>query len=360
MRSNKIEFTKLFNIFLFILSICLLIYFCADDNNLLTLINSIPSLNKFWLILACVAMLGMWGIDACIIYIITSIVYPKKYKFKSAVKTTMIGQYFNSITPFAVAGQPMQFITMIRQGVSSGVAVSVLMQKFLMYQTTLVTISLTAITFKYGYFKDHFPAFVPLSIIGFTSQAFIVILLLLFDFNRPFTTKVINFFFNILSKIHIIKNPEQTSKSLETQLDFYLKNNKSISKNHALTLRLYILTFTQIALLFSIPLLIYKAFHNPGFPIIDMISAQAFVTMISAYTPLPGASGTSEGSFLVIFDLFFKSADIKQAMLLWRFITYYSCIVFGALFASLDSKKEKLDVNMSDLIQNGAAYHNNQ
>lgn len=359
MKNKKVNYTKIFNIFLFIISVGMLVYFCLDENNLLTLINSMPGLNKFWLIFSFVAIFGAWITDAIIIYTITSIVYPHKYKFKSAVKTTMIGQYFNSITPFAVAGQPMQFVTMTRQGISSGVAISVLIQKSLMYQTTLVAYSLTVITFKYGYFREHFSSFMSLAIIGFISQSFIVVLLFLFSLNREFTSKIINFFFNVLSKLHIIKNPDDTSKKLEIQLDFYLKNNKSMSKNHKLTLKLYMLTFLQITLLFSIPFYIYKAFRNPGAPIVDVISAQAFITMIASYTPLPGGSGTSEGSFLVIFDLFFKTADIKQAMLLWRFITYYLCIIFGALFAGLDSKKEKMDVNIAELIQNNIMYSDN-
>ena len=72
-----------------------------------------------------------------------------------------------------------------------------------------------------------------------------------------------------------------------------------------------------------------------------MVAAQSFVTMISTYTPLPGAAGAAEGSFLIIFQIFFRQDILRQAMLLWRFIAYYSCIIVGAFFAGLDKKSER-------------------
>lgn len=92
-------------------------------------------------------------------------------------------------------------------------------------------------------------------------------------------------------------------------------------------------------MMFSISFCIYKAFNNPGFDLIDMISGQAFVMTTAAYTPLPGGSGAMEGSFLTVFKLFFTSENVKPAMLLWRFITYYSCIIIGVFFAMNIKKK---------------------
>ena len=356
---KKINLQKTFNVILLIFSICFLVYFCTANNNLSTLINTLPGLNPFWVSAALISMALNWVIDSIIVYNITASAYHKNYRIKSAFKVTMVGQYFNAISPFAVLGQPMQVITMLRQGISAGIAFSILIQKFLIYQSTLTIYSLLVIIFKYSFFRQLFPGFMSLALIGFLSQSFIVVMLILFSVNRAFTTKVIKLVFKLLSKIHIVKNPEKTAKDLETQLQFYLNNNKAINKNRKFTLKLYLLTFFQLTSIFIIPFLIYKAYHNPGAPVIDMISAQAFVTMISSYTPLPGASGTSEGSFLVIFNIFFGSEITTQAMLLWRFITYYSCIIFGSMFALVDKKKEKLNIDMDQLMDKSIKEMNN-
>ena len=75
--------------------------------------------------------------EALLYHLIVNSVYPGQYSWKEAFRVTMVGQYFSAVTPFGVAGQPMQLVALSRQGVSSGVAVSVVVRKFLIYQTTL-------------------------------------------------------------------------------------------------------------------------------------------------------------------------------------------------------------------------------
>lgn len=341
---KKADYKKFFNIALLLLSAGMLVYFCLVDNNLVTLIASIPNLHLFWLLTALLSIVCCWMLESLLVDLIASHTYSDKYSYKNAFKVTMVGQYFNAITPFALAGQPMQLITMARQGISTGIALSILIRKFLIYQTTLTVYSLLVILLKFSFFDSQIHGFMSLALVGFVSQAAIVILLFLFSTNRLLTTKIIDGIFWLLSKLHIVKKPEETSKKLKVQLQFYLDNNKAMSHNLHMTLKLYGITALQLTVLFLVPFFIYKAFNNPGFPIVDMISAQAFVTMIASYTPLPGASGTSEGSFLVLFNLFYEAATIKQAMLLWRFITYYSSIIVGSAFAGLDKKAEKMEV----------------
>ena len=352
---SKRDLTKYFNIVLLLITLGMMVYFCIDDNNLITLINSIPSLDILWLTISVLSMFIYWLITAKIIYSIISSVYKDKYKFKNAFKVTMVGQYFNSITPLAVAGQPMQLLTLLRQGMDSGVAFSVLVRKFLVYQTSLTIYSLTIIVFKCGYFRSYFPGFMSLAIIGFLVQSSIVILLVLFSLSKRFTTRLLNICFKLLAKVHIIKNPEESSRKMELQLNYYINNNKSMNKNYKLTFELYLSTFFQLTAYYIIPFFIYKAFHNLGFPVIDMISAQVFVTMISSYTPLPGGAGTTEGSFLTIFNMFFDSEVTKQAMLLWRFIAYYSCIIVGSLFAGFTTKQEKININIDEIMAKSTA-----
>lgn len=356
---KKVRVSKLLNVALFAVSVGFLLYFCISDNNLATLLSSIPTLSAPWLAAAAGAMLLFWLIDGKLVYLITSLICPEKYSRKNALKVTMVGQFFNAISPFSVAGQPMQVVTMVRQGIAAGVAFSILIQKFLIYQTTLTLYSLLVIIFRYQLFSRQIPGFMSLALIGFVSQSFVVVMLFLFSVNRKFTTKIIHAVFFLLQKLKILKRAENAASKLEEQLQFYLQNSKAIAQNKKLSRALYSLTFLQLTAIFSIPFFIYKAFHQAGFPVFDMISAQAFVTMISCYTPLPGASGTSEGSFLVIFNLFFAPEITKQAMLLWRFITYYSNIIVGSVFAGFESKKEKIEVNFSSLGQkSGSALEN--
>lgn len=137
----------------------MIIYFCVKDNNLAILIQSFSSLNFFWLIPAVLLIAGVWALEALLYHLIVNSVYPGQYSWKEAFRVTMVGQYFSAVTPFGVAGQPMQLVALSRQGVSSGVAVSVVVRKFLIYQTTLSLYSLGVILLKSSFSKARSTAF---------------------------------------------------------------------------------------------------------------------------------------------------------------------------------------------------------
>lgn len=342
MMKNRSRGAKIFQAVLFILSLGLLIYFCVSDNNLMVLLQSLPGLNLFWLFCAAGCVPLTWMMDSLVIQTLVSHAFEERYGFRRAYKVTMVGQYFNSVTPYALAGQPMQLVALIRQGIPSGVALSALVRKFLVYQVTLTVYSLIVIVLRFQFFQSQIQGFMALAVVGFIFESAVVVLLAMFAYSPAFTTKVIHAAVWLLKKLHIVRKPEETGESIRGQLEFYLETNRAMRGNRRLVARVYGFTVLQQTALFAVPFFIYKAFHSPGAPVFDMIAAQSFVTMISNFTPLPGAAGAAEGSFLVIFQIFFSSGVIKQAMLLWRLLAYYSCVVVGAFFAGLDSRGEKL------------------
>ncbi len=326
-KKNKLN--SIINIILLIVSVGILVYFCINNNNLLQLMEAIPKLDHFWLMASAVAMFMSWLFDSLVLREILSDVYHKKYSLFMAFKLTMTGQYFSAVTPLGAGGQPMQILYLTKQGLTAGSAISILVRKFLIYQSGMAIYSLITIVSKFSMFGFEVPGFITLSLIGFISQCFIVGILILFYVNKDFTSKIIFTFCKILSKIKVIKDSEQLRKKTENQLNLFIENNNSMRKNKYLTLKLYLFTFLQFTSLFSVPFFIYKAFGYRGFPIIDMIATQAFVTMISSYTPLPGSAGTYEGSFIMLFRNFFGYDSLPLAMILCRLITYCSNIVVG-------------------------------
>lgn len=344
---DKEKLKNTVNILLLVVTIGILVYFCVHENNLLTLINAMPNLNYFWVIAALISMGMCWIFDSMTINGIMSDMLKKKYSKFLSFKTTMTGQFFSAITPLGIAGQPMQIVELTHQNVEAGKAISILVRKFLIYQSTMAVYSLTVILLKTHMFMSRVDNFIVLTLIGFFSQCFTVILLLLFYINKSFTTKIIELFVNLLSKIRIIKNADKYINKIKSELNFFLENNKSMRGNLSLTIRLYFFTFLQLTFLFLVPFFVYKAFNNAGYPVIDMIATQSFVNMISSYTPLPGAAGTTEGMFLLLFCTFFEVSVVTPAMIVCRFITYYLNIIVGFIVIKI-----KKTVNKKTLLKN--------
>ena len=115
----------------------------------------------------------------------------------------------------------------------------------------------------------------------------------------------------------------------------------SLYKNKRLLVNISFLVILQLTFMFSIPYMIYRAFNFSGASIFDMITAQAIVTMISSFMPLPGGSGAAESSFYLFFSMFFTENTIKSAILSWRLITYFLNIIIFAPFANVNKIRGK-------------------
>ena len=271
--------------------------------------------------------------------------YQKKYTFKQAIKATVIGQFYSVITPGAVGGQPMQLYCMSKQGVDGGVASSCLLQKFLVYQTTITFYSLIAMLCNMSlFYGDLKNLMLSLALFGFLSHLVVVVFMFIFSFNKKLASSIINFFFRLLTKIKIIKNPEEKKEKLEEQMEFFHESNSKLYENKKLLVASCALTILQLTFLFSIPYMIYRSFNLTGANPADMITAQAFVTMVSSFMPLPGGSGAAEGSFYVFFKLFFTENIIKSAILIWRIITYFMNVIVFAPFANVSKISKNKEV----------------
>lgn len=341
MKKRKLNWKLIFNISVIVFSIGLLVYFAVSENGLNDLVKNISSFDRGWLFMAVFCHLLNIFIDAYLIFIFTKS-SANHYRLRDALKSCMVGQFFSAVTPGASGGQPMQLIVMNKQNVDTGKALSALMQKFLVYQTTITSYSALSILVCYDFFKSNLDSFMwTLSIFGFCSQAFVIALLLLFSFNKKITHTILVYVFNLLARIKIIKNPQEKINNLEEQLNSFHACNKELYKNKNLVLKTYVLTTVQLTCIFIVPYCIYRSFNLSGARVIDMVCAQAFVSMISSFVPLPGASGVSEGSFYIFFSMYYTAQTIKSAVLLWRIITYYFTIFLTAPFARLTKDKNK-------------------
>ena len=57
------------------------------------------------------------------------------YPMRDAIRVPMIELLFNGITPFSTGGQPAQLFALMQSGVDGGRATSMLLMKFVVYQS---------------------------------------------------------------------------------------------------------------------------------------------------------------------------------------------------------------------------------
>lgn len=344
---KKINGKLIFNIISLLVPIGFILYFVLSEQGFMDLINDISKFNKGWLLAGLIFQLLNIVVDAYVLYKFTNN-YEKRYTIRQAFKATAVGQFFSVITPGAVGGQPMQIYCLTKQKIDAGVASSCLLQKFLVYQTTITLYSFVAMICNLSLFSGELKGLMlSLALFGFLSHVVVVAFMFIFSFNKRLASSIVNFFFKLLAKIKIIKNPNEEISKLEKQMDFFHESNSKLYKNKKLLITSSLLTVLQLTLIFSIPYTIYRSFNLNSANAFDIITAQAFVTMVSSFMPLPGGSGAAEGSFYVFFKIFFMENTIKSAILIWRIITYFLNILIFAPFSNV-SKISKNDVKQKN------------
>lgn len=164
---------------------------------------------------------------------------------------------------------------------------------------------------------------------GFAVHAGLIICLIVFSKYRKLTHKVILILCAILKRLKFVKNISKLEIRINDNLDQFHDNIKIAKYNKELILRTVIYTILLLTVYFFIPYFIYLSLGMKGANISSMIAGTAFIMMITAIIPSPGAMGGAEGAFYILFSMFFTSSNIMAAILLWRLVTFYSCIIFG-------------------------------
>jgi uncharacterized protein (TIRG00374 family) len=211
--------------------------------------------------------------------------------------------------------------------------------KFIVYQTVLTLYSLFIFLFRSRFFRENLSHFFYLAWNGFLVNAAVILMSVLFSHYKSITHTFLVKIYQILKWMRLVKDPEIVEKKMEEKLENFHKHASIMKKNRPLLLKTTVLTILQLTMFFIIPYCIYRSFGMNEAGIVNMIAAKAFVLMVTSFIPLPGASGGAEGSFYLFFGLFFRKENILSAILLWRIITFYSCILFGGLTTVLAPEK---------------------
>lgn len=300
------------------------------DPNLKDIGRAFMALKLQWVLGAAACMLVFWAMDALILRYSLAAVF-KPWHFKGCMEVTLIGQYYNAVTPFASGGQPAQVYYMSRFGIPAGYSTSVLIIKYLIYQVVLSAFCAIAFLSKAGLIFSYPVAVVWISMIGFVINAGGVFLIYFLSTNRGFIRKVVLAVLKFFHRVRIIKDLEKWKVRIEGAVEDFHGSLNMFRGNYKGMVVAAILTAIQLVFYFSVTFFIYRAFDLNDGAWADMIFVQSFLYLAVSYFPAPGAMGASEGGFYLFFQRFFPEHLIFVAMVLWRFMTYYLNIIVGGL-----------------------------
>lgn len=326
-----------------VLSVVVLMGYIVLVDGLDNILDAFSSCKIEWLLVGILAMIVYWYLEGHILNKGLGI-FNRKLKAKYSIKNCMIGQFFNSITPSATGGQPVQVYYLNRCGVGYGFATSALLLRFISFQFSLTCLCVLVMIFKFNEYASQIQGFTVLMLIGFTINTCVAIVLILIGFNKKIALIIMRFFVRVLGKLRILKDVDKTLEFVDDEVELFSKGFSTAIENKKIIVKMFFLSILQIIVFYFVNVIIALSFgiNIDLHSISHIIAGAACVQMSSTFIPLPGAAGGAELSYYVIYGSVFEAGQLSAAVLLWRIYTFYMPIVVG-IFFSKDLFGKKID-----------------
>ncbi|MCT4599148.1 MAG: flippase-like domain-containing protein [Vallitalea sp.] len=282
-----------------------------------------------FLYMAILCMISYLIINSTIIYIIGREI-SKEITFFNSIYLSFVGQYYSLITPFASGGQPAQIYAMkSRYNIPLSVGTTITVKKFLIFQVVVSLYAIVMFFLKISFIMNKYSGIILFIVVGLIVNLVGGISIILLSYSKVIVVKLLDILITVLRKLHLAKYIDRDK--IISHIDDYVKNIDEIKNNKKTMISLVIITFIQLTIFFSITYFIYLSLGQKGAHYIDILALQTIVYVVVSFIPTPGGAGASEGSFYILFKVFFSRDILLYAMALWRIITYYGNMILSGL-----------------------------
>ena len=320
-----------------IVTVLALFYILKDDPK--AAFDTLATVDFFPFLIAILVVIVMTLLDGLGITLLTKH-YKNDYKFSQGVMNSIIGNFIGCF--YKTGASFIQAYTFTKQGIKGTNVASILTMNFLIYQFAITIYSGVMIFIGYPYVKDipiellgNIKIF-PLSLIGFGINILFLLLILLLAYWRQLHRLVLSTGINILSKLHIIKDPEYKRKKWTLQLATYRIELKRLFYHYRLLIAVLFFQISKLLLLNTLP---YLCFYSLRIDLSQLsyvacLSGSTYLNLISSYIIV----GAPEIGFQTIFSYLLTPSLSTSATsyatasnILWRMLTFYLNLVVGGL-----------------------------
>lgn len=305
-------------------------------------IRALTSFNYWFLLIALAGIIVYWLLESLSMQLICNSLF-RGFSFGKTFIVTVIGQYFNCITPLSSGGQPMQAYYYQRFGLPIEHAMPMLLCRFIAYQFTMIVYAIIVLILRFGYFMQDLRPIMYLVAIGFVGGFVLIAGLLALAFAKDPIIKAASWAINLLGRIGILKNPERTLENATNSLEESYVGIRYLLKEPALLVKVSLVTFVQLTVYFSLSWVIFAGFGLEANDYFTVVSCQAFIYLIASFVPLPGAIGASEASYITFFNYVYGDPSVVAlSTFIWRAFTFYLPIVVGMVLTLMVNKENSM------------------
>ncbi len=336
-KDNKI---KIFNICFFLLILILTFIFIFKNNDITLIIKNLKKVNLKYIV---IAILFMFIYISCEGINIKRVLknLGNKITYISSYKYAFIGFFFSAITPSSTGGDPAQLYFMTKDKIPVSHSALALLVELTSFQLMTCILSLIGLIYNFNLLFTTTGNLKYLIILGLTFNITYLVILIIMIFSKKLALILVKLISKILNFFHYKKTENFYNKALNHieeyhKCSIYLKNNKKI------LLKVILTTLVEIIVYHSIPYLISLSFGLNNINPVTLITLSGVLFTTASFIPLPGSMGVSEGSFVIIYKMFFPRQILGSAMLITRGINYYLFTIISGLIVLIFTIYSKL------------------
>lgn len=329
---------KIWNILFFVLVIFFTFYFIFKNNDMSQVFYYISSVDIKYIFMGFLIMFLFVFCEGFNLYrILKSLNH--RISLICTIKYALVGFFFSSITPSSSGGQPLQLYFMKKDQLPISDCLVALIIQLFSFQVVCSFLAIIGVVLNFhkliGMGRIKY-----LLLIGFIVNIVIVTSLFIILFSKKLALKILDFANKILKKFHF-KSAESFYHKALNEIDHYHSSAIFLKEHKGIIYRTFLVSLIQLFFYQSIPYFVYRAFGLSTYSIFNFVFMQAILYVGVAFLPFPGAMGVSEGSFVILFKMFFPSAILSSAMLISRGISFYLFVIIVGILIFLLVSIEK-------------------
>ncbi len=336
--------SRLWGNMFFVLSIALsvyLMYSFASSNELgsqKTFTEVFGELNVKYLLLALCALLAMIILDS-LKYLVIMRATRVKAGFGTAMSVSLLGKYYDNITPFSSGGQPMQIYHLHKKGIGGGESSAVIFIKFAFNMTMWLTICFLLMLLNRDVLTTRVADITQRNLltvggwIGFAFNCALPMMILSCAIFPKMTWAVTRWVLQIGYKLHLVKDIDKRMERGKKSVDEFVAAFVSMVKRPLYSLVLVVLCCAEPFISMILPYFVVVALGGPSVVpslelMLEIMTLNVYAQMSAMIIPTPGNSGAVESAFMFALTTL-SSGALFWTVFSWRFLSYYSYIIIG-------------------------------
>ncbi len=297
--------------------------------------KELKNINLNYFLMAALAAGLAWILDGLRIWILSKAL-GYKISLWYCIGVNLANLFVSTVTPFQSGGAPLQIYMLNKKGVPVGKALTIGLVKWLILMVLFSVISTIVFFSKELFLVDEKVFQVFKNVIIFVLV--IVIMFMLSGFFPFFYKKLISKLIIWICKIKFLR--KYRNKMLRT-INGLIEEFHTSFISFTNTNKIYLFLNMIVTIFFMICYALVAVFLMAGLGKINIMDfsmvwqimiLQIFLIFVVYFSPTPGASGTMEAGFALLFISIASKSMIGFVVLFWRIFTNFIPVILGGFF----------------------------